>query len=143
MSKKDKVTKPPGLEDISTLFLPSAPASPSPVANVSMKLPAFWLDAAEVWFPQAVAKFVIYNVMVSKTKFYHTVAVLPEEVASQILDLICALPAGDPYEVLRERLIMLYKLNDYQIFEALVSLLSRDHKPLHLMNRMLAFLPDD
>ena len=43
-----------------------------------------------------------------------------------------------------ERLITLYTLNDYQRFEALVSLpLSGDQKPSHLMNRMLALLPDD
>ena len=47
MSKKaDKVIEPPGLEDISNLFPPSAPALPSPVANVWMKLPVFWPDAA-------------------------------------------------------------------------------------------------
>ena len=86
----------------------------------------------------------ICNVTVSKTKFYYEVAVLPQEVASQILDLIRASLAGDPYRVLRERLITLYTLNHYQCFEALVSLpLSRDQKPSHLMNRMLALLPDD
>ena len=38
----------------------------------------------------------------------------------------------------------LYTLNDYQRFEALVSLpLSGDQKPSHLINRMLALLPDD
>ena len=64
--------------------------------------------------------------------------------ASQILDLICALPAGYHYEVLSERLITLYTLNDYQRFDALVSLpLSGGQKPSHLMNRMLALLPDD
>ena len=48
MSKKnDEISEPPGLEDIIELFPPSAPASPSLVANVSMKLPAFWPDAAE------------------------------------------------------------------------------------------------
>ena len=109
-----------------------------------MKLPTFWPDAAEVWFAQRDAQFAIQNVTISKTKFYHAVAVLPQEVASQILDLIHAPPAGDPYGVLRERLITLYTVNDYQRFEALVSLpLSGDQKPSHLMNRMLALLPDD
>ena len=79
-----------------------------------MKLPTFWPDAAEVWFAQADAQFAIRNLTVSKTKFYHVVAVLPQEVASQILDLIRAPPARDPYGVLRERLITLYTLNDYQ-----------------------------
>ena len=59
-------------------------------------------------------KFAIRKVTISKTKFYHEVAVLPQEVASQILDLIRAPPAGDPKGVLRERLITLYMLNDYQ-----------------------------
>ena len=86
----------------------------------------------------------IRNVTISNTKFYHAVAVLPQEVASQILDLIRAPPAGDPYVVLRESLITLYTLNDYQHFEALESLpLAKDQKPSHLMNRMLALLPDD
>ena len=73
-----------------------------------MKLPTFWPDAAEVWFAQADAQFAIRNVRISKTKFYHGVAVLPQEVASQILDLIRAPPAGDLYGVLRERRITLY-----------------------------------
>ena len=109
-----------------------------------MKLPTFWPDAAEVWFAQTDAQFAIRNISSSKTKFYHAVAVLPQEVASQILDLIRAPPLGDPYEVLRDRLVRLYTLNDYQRFEALVSLtLSGDQKPSHLMNRMLALLPDN
>ena len=50
-----------------------------PVANnVAMKLPAFWPDAAEVWFTQADAQFVIKAMNVSNTKFYHAVAVLPQ-----------------------------------------------------------------
>ena len=88
--KQDKVIEPPGLQDISNLFPPSAPSSHSPVGNVLMKLPVFWPDAAKVWFAQADEQFAIRSVTVSKTKFYHVVAVLPQEVASQILDLILA-----------------------------------------------------
>ena len=86
-----------------------------------MKLPVFWPDTAKVWFAQADSQFAIRKVTVSKTKFYQAVAVLPQEVALQILDLIRAPPAGDPYGVLHEHLITLFTLNDYQRFEALVS----------------------
>ena len=124
-----------------------APADAVPVvasSAVHMKLPTFWPDAAEVWFVQADAQFAIRSISSSKEKFYHAVAVWPQEVASQILDLIGAPPQGEPYKVLRERLIKLYTLNDYQRFEALVSLpLPGDQKLSHLMNRMLALLPDD
>ena len=125
MSKKDEISEPPGLEDIRELFPPSAPASPSPVTNISMKLPTFWPGAAELWLTQADTQFGIRNITFSKTKFNQAVAVLPQEVASQILDLIPAPPAGDPYQVLREGLITL-----------------NTQKPSHLMNRMLALLPD-
>ena len=43
----------PRLEDVRNLFPPSSSASPSPMVNVSTKLPAFWPDTAEVWFAQA------------------------------------------------------------------------------------------
>ena len=88
--------------------------------------------------------FIFFLSFVSRTKFYHAVAVLPQKVAAQILDLICTPPAGDPYEVLKDRLITLYSLIDDKQFEALVSLpLSGDQKPSHLMNQMLALLPNN
>ena len=67
----------------------ASPLNHKPVAsvasNVSLKLPAFWPDATEVWITQADAQFAIKHVMVSKTKFYPTVAILPQEVAAQHL----------------------------------------------------------
>ena len=96
MSKeKTEISNAPGLEDIGNLFPPSSSVSSSPIANVYMKLPAFWPDAAEVWLAQADTQFAIRSISVSKTKFVHAVAVLSQEVASQILDLIRAPPAGD------------------------------------------------
>ena len=72
MSKvENEIEKAPGLEYIRNLFPPST--SSSPIAKVSMKLPAFWPDSAEVWFAQADAQFVIRIISVSKTKFYHPV----------------------------------------------------------------------
>ena len=114
------------------------------VGAVALKLPPFWPESAEVWFAQAEAQFNIKGVSSSTTKFYHCVAAMSQEVASQLLDLIRTPPASEPYEVLKTRLIKSYGLNDYQRFENLVSLpFSGDQKPSHLMNRMLALLPED
>ena len=114
------------------------------VHNVSVKLPVFWAENAEVWFAQADAQFAIKQVTRSATKFYHCVAALAKEDAAQIIDLIRAPPALDPYETLKRRLVQLYELNGYQRFEALLSLpLASDQKPSNLMNRMLALLPED
>ena len=109
-----------------------------------LKLSTFWPDSAEVWFAQADAQFEIRSISSSRSKFYHAVAALPQDVAGQVLDLIRAPPRDDHYLVLRTRLVRLFNLNEYQRFEALVSLsLSGDQKPSYLMNRMLALYPDD
>ena len=75
------------------------PSVPAVTANIALKLPMFWPIAAKFWFAQADAQFAIKSITVSKTKFYHAVASLPQDVAAQIL---CAPPARDPYEVVRE-----------------------------------------
>ena len=141
-SDMPKVDETPELVGVSNTDL--LPPSSIVAANIALKLPVFWPEAAEIWFAQADAQFAIKAISASKTKYYHAVASLPQDFAAQILDLIRAPPAGDPYEVLKERLTTLYSLNDYQRFKALVSLLlTGDQKPSHLMNRMLALLPDD
>ncbi|XP_023332922.1 uncharacterized protein LOC111704805 [Eurytemora carolleeae] len=121
----------------------SSEALPS-VGAVALKLPPFWPESAEVWFAQAEAQFNIKGISSSTTKFYHCVASMSQEVASQMLDLILTPPASEPYEVLKALLVKTYGLNDYQRFKSLISLpLSGDQKPSHLMNRMLALLPED
>ena len=99
----DKVEEDPQLEEIANLFPPSTPV----VNRVSMKLPAFWPDAAKVWFAQTDAQFAIGNVTVSNMNFYHVVTVLPQEDATKLLDLFRAPPAGFPYKVLKDWLITL------------------------------------
>jgi len=121
----------------------SGEALPS-VGAVALKLPPFWPESAEVWFAQAEAQFIIKGISSSTTTFYHCVASMSQEVASQMIDVIRAPPASEPYEVLKAGLVKTYGLNDYQRFESLISLpLSGDQKPSHLMNRMLALLPED
>ena len=92
-------------------LLPSPSPSVPVAAYFALKLPVFWPDAAEVCFAKADAQFAIRSVTVSKTKFYHAVASLPQDVAAQILDLIQDPPAGNPYKVLKDHLTMLYSLN--------------------------------
>ena len=138
-----KVNENPELDGTADTVFPPSPSFPV-AANIALKLPVFWPNIAKVWFAQADAQFAIKTITVSKTKFDHAVASLPQDVAAQILNLIQAHSAGNPYEVLEERLTALYSLKDYQRFETLVSLpLTGDQKPSHLTNRMLTLLPDN
>ena len=140
MPKVDETPELVGAADADLLSSPSVPVA----ANVALKLTVFWPDSAEVWFAQADVQFAIKSITVSKMKLYHTVASLPQDIAAQTLDLIRAPPAGDLYEVLKERLTTLYSLNNYQRFEALVSLLlTGDQKPSHLMKRMFVLFRDN
>ena len=144
MPKVNETSEAVGAADADLLPPPSVSVALNVALNVALKPPVFWPNAAEVWFAQADAQFAIKSITIPKTKFYRKVASLPQDLAAQILDLIRAPPAGDPYEILRECLTTLYSLNDYQRFKALVSVpLTGDQKPSHLMNRMLTLLPND
>ena len=92
MPKFDETPQLGGKADILPPPSPSVPVA----ANVTLKLPVFWPDAAEVWFAQADTQshYCIQGKVLPK--FYHAVASLPQDVAAQILDLIRAPPARDP-----------------------------------------------
>ena len=87
-----------------------------PLTTVSLKLSTFWTDSPEVWFIQAEAQFEVKRITVSQTKFNHCLAVLPQDVACRLLDLVRA-PLADPYEALRSRLIQMYTLSDFQRYQ--------------------------
>ena len=61
----DKSKDAPGHVDEADTLPPNVPMA----NNMAMKLPAFWPDAAEVWFAQADSQFAIKTVTLSKTKF--------------------------------------------------------------------------
>ena len=109
---------------------------------VSVKVPAFWPDSTEAWFIQTEAQFALKRVTVSSMKFYYCVSSFNQETANQVFDLIKSPPDTDPYEALKNRLLKLFALDDFQRYEAISNLpLSGDMKPSKLMSNMLALLP--
>lgn len=114
------------------------------VSAVAVKLPPFWPDLPETWFAQAESQFHIKGVTSSLTKFHYCVAALPQDIASQLLDLIRNPPASEPFFALQNRLVRLYAMNEFQRSEQIVTLsYSGDQKPSNLMNRMLSLTPQD
>ena len=118
------------------------PSSLDLLNTVSVKVPAFWPESAEAWFIQVEAQFALKGVTTSSTKFYYCVSAFNQDTANQVLDLIKSPPAVGPNEALKNRLLKLFALDDYQRYEAISNLpLSGDMKPSRLMSNMLALLP--
>ena len=111
---------------------------------VNVKLPEFWSEAAHVWFVQANIEFAVKSVSVESTKFSYVVAALPESVALRVADALMDPDPSNPYTVIKERLLKVFTLNDYQRAERLLDLPPMgDERPTAIMDRMLALLPDD
>ena len=129
-------------KDGDNVLVRAEPSSLDLLNTVSVKVPAFWPDSAEAWFVQVEAQFALKGVTVSLTKFYYCVSAFNQETANQVLDLIKSPPSSEPYEALKQRLLKLFALDDFQRYEAISSLpLSGDMKPSKLMSSMLALLP--
>ena len=87
--------------------------------TVSVKVPAFWSDSPEAWFVQVEAQFALKGGTASSTKFYYCVSSFNQETANQVLDLIESPLSSNPYEALKNRLLKLFALDDYQRYEAI------------------------
>ena len=55
---------------------------------MAVKLPTFWTSKPAIWFAQAKAQFAIRNILADDIKFYYVVAVLDQDTAQRILDLV-------------------------------------------------------
>ena len=129
-------------KDGDNVRLQAEPSSLDLLNTVAVKVPAFLPESAEAWFIQVEAQLTLKGVTSSSTKFYYCISSFNQETANQVLDLIKSPPSSDPYKALKNRLLKLFALDDYQRYEAISSLpLSGDMKPSKLMSRMLALLP--
>ena len=91
---------------------PSAAADAVALAvdAVGVKLPPFWSEDLEMWFEQVEAQFDISKITTSRTKYQHTLVMLPPALVSSIRDVIRGnRNAVDPYGDLKARLSESFK----------------------------------
>ncbi len=113
------------------------------VAAVSVKLPTFWTERAEVWFAQVEAQFAIRNVTSDQTRFYYVVQALDQDTATRVLDLLRQPPQADKYHTLKRRLLDTFTLSEAQRAGHLLHMPGLgDSRPSQLMDKMLALLGD-
>ena len=89
--------------------------------TVAVKLPPFWPDNIETWLIQLESQFHLKGVMCNQPKFDNVVQAMSQSDANKVLDLIRAPPAN-PYRHLKDRLLKMCALIDYDQYEACLPL---------------------
>ena len=113
------------------------------VNSVSLKLPPFWPEQPTIWFAQTEAQFVIRNISVELTKFYHVVAALDGTTAQRVSDILEIPPRENPYNILKKRLTNAFALSDRERAAQILELNDLgDRKPSALMDHLLGLVGD-
>ena len=111
------------------------------VNTVAIKVTPFFKHAPETCFAHLEAQFDIKKLTTSSTKFYYCISALPSDVSAHLTHMIRD-PGDDPYQEIKDRLIHLYNLSNYQKFEALINLpFTSDTPPSVFMSSMLNLYP--
>ncbi|XP_063359918.1 uncharacterized protein LOC134649134 [Cydia amplana] len=79
--------------------------SSAAVDRLTMRLPPFWAEDAEVWFAQVEAQFAVWGVKADSTKYFQVIRELDPKTAREVRDIITKPPETDKYEKLKKQLI--------------------------------------
>ena len=113
-------------------------------AAVSVKLPLFWPQDADIWFLQAESQFATRNITVDDTKYHHVVQALDQATARRVRDFISHPPADNKYRELKALLVSTFGLTRQQRYTQLLELDGLgDGGPAAMMDKMLALLGDE
>ncbi len=119
---------------------PAADAVPPHPSKLT--LPAFWISEPAAWFALGVAKFRTSNITSQRVMFDLLVAALPEKNLSQVMDIIKNIPAVNPFEFLKLRLLEAHVLSDQEKMDVLFQLGPLgDRKPSQLLASKLSVCP--
>ena len=101
------------------------------INTITIKVPPFFKHAPETLFVHLEAQFNLKQLKVSSTKLYWCISALLSDVTPQLMHMIRDL-GEDPYQEIKDCLIHLYSLSNYQKCETLINLpFTSDTTPLH------------
>ncbi len=115
------------------------------VSAVTVKLPEFWAQDAELWFARVDSVFRRAHITASLTKFDYIMEKLPDEVMVSIKDIVRAVTddTEDPYGMVKERLLSSFKPSPWALANKLLDFPEiGGGKPSVMMASMLALLPE-
>ncbi len=89
------------------------PAVPAALPHPSkLKLPAFWISEPATWFALAEATFHTSHITSQRVMVDLLMAAVPETTLAQVMDITKNIPAVNPFEVLKLRLLEAHVLSD-------------------------------
>jgi hypothetical protein len=94
-----------------------APAAVGHAAH--LKFAAFWPQNLALWFAQAECQFRVKAVSEQFDRYCHLVSALPHESLRLVANLVEAPPTETPYDDIKQRLVALHQLSDFQKAEKL------------------------
>ncbi|XP_064468689.1 uncharacterized protein LOC135382952 [Ornithodoros turicata] len=116
---------------------PNAGATASSIHHYAIRLPPFWSHNPTVWFLLVECQFALSGITSQLAKFRHVVSVLPQEVAAQLIDVLTAPPAANPYDALKAALLERTTASERKRFQELLSAEDLgDRRPTELLRHM-------
>ena len=107
------------------------------------KLPDFWPSNPVLWFARAEFNFEVAGVVTEREKFMHTVNALPYDALTLVADLVTQPPAVQPFQRLKERLLLSHQLTIVQMAEKILDMPELgDRRPSQLLAAMMEFCPE-
>lgn len=104
---------------------------------MTVKLPPYGINNPKLWFARVEAVFDCRRITSQTSRYSHIVAYLPDEVASEIPDLIYNRPPLNPYNAIKEALIARTAVSDEQNLRTLLSGIKLgDRTPSQLLRHM-------
>ena len=114
---------------------------PTTVSAVPTLLPPFWPAHPLLWFLQAEAQFSRRGIAVSRAKYEEILCALPTVYAAEVEDLLFDPPEDNPYEKLKDQLILrITDLEHQKILQNLTAEELGDRKPTQLLRKMRQLL---
>ena len=107
------------------------------------RLPDFWPNNPVLWFARAEFNFEVAGVITERERFMHAANALSYDALTLVADLVTQPPAQQPYQRLKERLLISHQLTVVQMAEKIYEMPDLgDRRPSQLLAAMMEFCPE-
>jgi len=135
MSEQDRPT-------ITNAQVSETPGEQQIMAN-NIKFPPFWIEDPKLWFIQVESRLRGHNIRNERTMFDRVMERLPQQILTEVRDIVLNPPAADPYTTLKNAILQRTSDSQEQRIRRLLTAEDLgDRKPTQLLRRIQQLLGD-